>query len=77
MGTARATVNATMLRLNPKQRTTLSESLRQVGNLTFGGLVVGQFVGSRPLSWSLLIAGATMWMILVLAGIVMLAGEEE
>jgi hypothetical protein len=66
-----------MLRFNRKQRIATSESLRQVGNLAVGGLVIGQFVGNRPLSLPLAIVGVTMWTMLNLLGIVLLAGDQE
>jgi peptidoglycan/LPS O-acetylase OafA/YrhL len=75
-GTLPALARGTMLRLNRKQRTAVSESVRQIGTLTFGALVLGQFVASRP-SWSLLLLGAASWIMLTLVGILLLAGEES
>jgi hypothetical protein len=65
-----------MLRLNPKQRSALSDTARQIGNLTFGALVLGQFVGNRTFSWSLLASGGIAWIGFALVGILLLAGEE-
>jgi hypothetical protein len=66
-----------MVRLNQKQRTALGETLRQVGNLSIAALVLGQFVGNRPLSWPVLGAGAGAWVGFVAAGILLLAGDES
>jgi hypothetical protein len=66
-----------MVRLNQKQRIALGETLRQVGNLSAAALVLGQFVGNRPLSWPVLVAGASAWVGFVAAGILLLTGEES
>src|SRR3954466_358377 len=66
----------TMVRLNPKQRTALADTFRQLGNLAIGGLGVGQFVSTRPLSWPLLVVGTFVWAASVAFGLLMLKGEE-
>jgi hypothetical protein len=66
-----------MLRWNRKQRTALSESLRQVGNLTLGALGLAQFVAGRPIAWPFVIAGAIGWAICMLLGLTLLDGEES
>ena len=65
-----------MVRLNRKQRSALSDTARQVGNLTFGALVLGQFVGNRPVSWGLIASGGIASIALAMMGILLLAGEE-
>lgn len=49
-----------MLRLKPHQRTEFSETLRDLANLTFGALVLGQFIGDQPISWLAVVAGFMM-----------------
>jgi len=66
-----------MLRFTRKQRTALSETVRQVANLTVGGLVIGQFVGVRPLSFTLAAVGIALWTMLTLFALVLLVGDEE
>jgi len=55
----------TMLRLKPRQRGVLSETFRELANLSAGAMVLGQFVGERPFSPLVLLAGAGMWIALV------------
>ena len=50
-----------MLRLTEQQRTALGETLRDFANLEAGALVLTQFVGQQPLSWSLLLVGLASW----------------
>jgi len=54
-----------MLRLQSKQRTELSESVRDLANLVFTAFVLGQFIGGQTLSWELLLAGFGIWILLV------------
>ena len=64
-----------MIRLKPRQRTALGETLRELANLVAGALVLGQFVGERRLSiWSVL-AGIAAWFVLV-GLVLLLAGEK-
>jgi hypothetical protein len=58
-------VAATMLRLSRKQREALSQTLRELGNLLAGALVLTQFVGQQAPSWRLVVLGATGWIVLV------------
>ena len=55
----------TMLRLNKQQRQELSETLRDLANLQFAALVLGQAVQEGPLTWALPIAGSILWILLV------------
>jgi hypothetical protein len=65
-----------MVRLNPKQRTALADTFRQLANLAVGGLAIGQFVTAGPVSWSLLAAGCALWVVFVAFGLVLVAGED-
>jgi hypothetical protein len=65
-----------MLRLNRRQRTAVSDSLRQVGNLIMGALALGQFVSGRPIVWTFVIGGIVTWAVFVLLGVTLLSGEE-
>ena len=55
----------TMLRLKPQQRLELSETLRDLANLGFAALVLGQFLADRPVSWWLVAVGLLMWVVFV------------
>ena len=50
-----------MLRLKPRQRAVIVEKLPDLANLAIGVLVLGQFVGDKPASLSLMMAGAAIW----------------
>jgi hypothetical protein len=64
-----------MIRLKPRQRTALGETLRELANLVAGALVLGQFVGEQRLSiWSILV-GIAAWVVLV--GFVLLLAAEK
>jgi hypothetical protein len=39
-----------MLELKPQQRAEFSETLRDLANLTFGALALGQVIGDQPIS---------------------------
>jgi hypothetical protein len=54
-----------MLELKPHQRTELSETVRDLANLTFAALVLGQFIGDAPISWPAVVSGFLMWVALV------------
>lgn len=54
-----------MLRLGSSRRAVLSETFRELANLSAGALVLGQMVGERPFSPGILLAGAVMWVTLV------------
>lgn len=62
---------ATMLRLKPRRRAVLVETLRELANLTAGALVLAQFVGQRPLSVGLALAGVASWVALVVMAVVL------
>ncbi len=66
----------TMLRLTPRQRAALGETLRELANLAAAGLGLGQFVGSQPYSWWLMLVGVVMWLALVSAALV-LEGDQR
>lgn len=54
-----------MLRLGPRQRSSLSETLREFANLEVAALVLGQFIGERPISSELMLVGIAIWILLV------------
>jgi hypothetical protein len=60
-----------MLRLKPRQRAALGETLRDLANLGAAALVFGQFIGQQPLSWVLMLAGAGIWVGFVSVALVM------
>jgi hypothetical protein len=64
-----------MLRLKPKQRTVIVEKLPDLANIIAGVLVIGQFVGERPASLWLVVAGLAIWAGLALVTLIV-AGEE-
>ena len=54
----------------------MSETARQVANLIFGVLALGQLVSGRPVVWPLLAFGVVLWSWLLVYGIILLRGEE-
>lgn len=50
-----------MVRLNPQQRGDLSETVREFAHLAAAALILSQFVAEVPRSWSLMLAGAVVW----------------
>jgi hypothetical protein len=55
----------TMLRLTSRQRVALGGTLRELADFAAAALVFGQFVGQQPASWTLTLAGVTIWSALV------------
>ena len=53
----------------------LSETLRDLANLSFAGLVLGQFLAERPVSWWWLAVGLLLWFMFVVLGLVVSGGE--
>jgi hypothetical protein len=43
--------------MNPKQREVFAEKSLDLGHVTFGALVVGQFLTERPVRWMLFALG--------------------
>jgi hypothetical protein len=64
-----------MVRLNPRQRAALSETLRELANLIAAALAVGQVVTEEPRSW-LILAGIVIWVAFVGVGL-LLEGERQ
>ena len=64
-----------MLRLRPRRREVLVETLRELANLTAGALVLAQFIGQQALSLGLALAGIALWLVLV--GVAVLLAEES
>ena len=64
-----------MLRLKPRRRAALGETLRELANLAAGALVLGQFVGEQRLSPRSVLAGIAVWLALV--GLALLLIEER
>ena len=54
-----------MLRLGPRRRRLLAETLRELANLVVGALVLGQFVGQQAPSPWLMSTGIAVWFVLV------------
>jgi hypothetical protein len=54
-----------MRRLDSTRRAVLSETFRELANLAGGAMVLGRFVGERPLSVSIVLIGLLAWLILV------------
>ena len=67
----------TMLRLEQGQRVALSEALRDLANLVAAVLVLGQLVGERPLSWSLVVLGFATWAGFVWLGLALVGGKRR
>jgi hypothetical protein len=65
----------TMLRLRPRRREVLVETLRELANLTAGALVLAQFIGQQTLSLGLAVAGIALWLALV--GMAVALAEES
>jgi hypothetical protein len=66
-----------MLRLKPRRRTVLVETLRELANLTAGALVLAQFVGRQPLSLRLALAGIASWLVLVGAAVLLVEETSD
>jgi len=64
-----------MLRLNARQRVALGETFREFANLAAGALVLGQFLGSQPRSWWLMVAGVSVWLGMTGFGLLLLKEE--
>jgi predicted branched-subunit amino acid permease len=67
----------TMLRLNRRQRTVMSETLRQLANIVLGGTVIAQVAGSQPRSAWVAGGGIGTWWVLLMVAIVFAGGEER
>jgi hypothetical protein len=65
----------TMLRLNARQRTALSETCREFANLAGGALVVGQALSGQRFSWWLMVVGIAFWFGFIAVGMRRLEGE--
>ena len=63
-----------MIRFERRQRSALSETLRELANLAAAAFVLGQFVMSQPLSWGLMLLGIVLRVAFVGVGLV-LEGE--
>ena len=53
-----------------------SEERSGIANLAAAALVLSQFVGQQPLSWSTAVGGLAAWTVLTTLGVLLLAGEE-
>lgn len=60
-----------MIRFERRQRTALSETLRELANLAAAAFVLGQFVTSQPLSWRLMLMGIAFWIAFVGVGLLL------
>lgn len=63
-----------MVRLKPRQRGALGDTLRELANFAAAALVFGQFVGQHEPSWRVLVSGTALWLVLVSYALV-LEGE--
>jgi hypothetical protein len=50
-----------MLRLKPRPRAVFGEKVLDLANFAAAALVFGQFVGTEPLSWSVIVVGVAFW----------------
>jgi hypothetical protein len=50
-----------MVRLKPRQRSALSETLRALANLVAAALVLSQVVTQQPVSWWRIATGVAAW----------------
>ena len=72
---ASSQLQPTLLRLRPRRREVLVETLRELANLTAGALVLAQFIGQQTLSLGLAVAGIALWLALV--GMAVALAEES
>jgi hypothetical protein len=54
---------ATMVRLTARQRAVFGEKFLDLANYAAAGLVFGQFVSQQPVSWKVVLAGVTTWLV--------------
>lgn len=66
-----------MLRLRPRRRAVLVETLRELANLTAGALVLGRFVGQQPFSFALVLGGIAAWFVLVGLALSIAEGKDD
>ena len=60
-----------MLRLTARQRGALGATIRELANYGVAALVFGQFIGQSAVSWWLVLAGMTLWLVLVSSALLM------
>jgi hypothetical protein len=65
----------TMVELTRGQRAVLVDKLPDVASVAAGALVFGQFLGEH-FSWSVAIAGTTLWAFLVGCAVVLAGGDQ-
>jgi hypothetical protein len=61
-----------MVRLRPGARAVFGGKLLDLANLAAAALVFGQFVGRQPLSWTVIVSGATIWFVIALIALWMM-----
>ena len=66
-----------MLRLTSDQRRTLIEKLPDAANAAMAGLVFGQFVAERPVSFDVALCGVALWALLFMCAMVLAGGSER
>jgi hypothetical protein len=64
-----------MLRWTRRRREALSETLRELANLTLAALVLGQAVGTEPPILWLLVMGGVAWVALVLVALLLVRND--
>jgi hypothetical protein len=64
-----------MVRLTARQRVVFGEKLLDLANYAAAGLVFGQFVSQQPVSWKVVLAGVTTWLVFAAMSLT-LTGEQ-
>ena len=67
----------TMLRLTARQRSVVTETLRELANLVAGALILGQFIGQQLISPWLMVAGGAVWVWLFALALLFAKGNND
>lgn len=57
------------------QRTAFGQSVLELANFAAAALVFGQFVGQQPPSWTLIVAGVAVWLVLIVFALRLIGGR--
>ena len=52
-----------MVRLRPGPRAAFGEKVLDLANFAAAALIFGQFVGTEPLSWTIVVTGVALWFV--------------